>query len=342
MFNQTFHQPVIRRVAVVGSGLAGLTAAIQLAGLGHDVTVFEKSRGPGGRLAAKRVDGGSADIGAQYFTARNPDFLPFLEKFAGRDSFAPWQGRFGFQMPSGEWQPFPDETRFVGTPRMTALTRGLSAHVRLVAETRVGRLARTDQGWTVHDSAGGHLGTFDHVILTPPPAQARDILLDSHLTDLAAGLNTAVRQVLPCWAVAAHFPESPWPHHQAMRCQHPALYWAANNSSKPGRDGNGQWWVLHATPVWSECHLDTPATEVEALLTEAFRDVAGFRTGPDSVLSHRWLYARSEGGDSPGYLWFPDSGIGLAGDWLSGGRVEGAFDSACGLVAEMNAGPVTR
>ena len=47
MFNQTFHSPLIRRVAIVGSGLAGLTAAIELKGLGHDVTVFEKSRGPG-------------------------------------------------------------------------------------------------------------------------------------------------------------------------------------------------------------------------------------------------------------------------------------------------------
>jgi len=39
-----------KRVAVIGSGPAGLAAAQQLARLGHDVTVFEKDHSPGGLL----------------------------------------------------------------------------------------------------------------------------------------------------------------------------------------------------------------------------------------------------------------------------------------------------
>ncbi|WP_372998108.1 NAD(P)/FAD-dependent oxidoreductase [Marinobacter sp.] len=342
MFNQTFYPPVIRRIAIVGSGLTGLTAAIELKRHGHDVTVFEKSRGPGGRLAAKRVTGGSADVGAQYFTSRNPNFLPFLDKFAGSDSFAPWEGRFGFQTATGEWEPFPSETRFVGTPRMTAITRALSAHVRVVSETRVGTLARNDQYWALHDTAGNPLGDFDQVIITAPPAQAWDLLADSGLDELASHLDDPVTRVLPCWAVAAHFAVSPWPHHEGMRCQHPALFWVANNSSKPGRDDEGQWWVLHASPGWTEEHVDTPAEEVAERLLAAFQELTGFNAGPDEVVTHRWLYARSEGGEQPGHLWFPDDGLGLAGDWLSGGRVEGAFDSACGLVAEITGSAATQ
>lgn len=303
------------------------------------MTVFEKSRGPGGRLAAKRVPGGSADIGAQYFTSRTPGFLPFLRKFAGEQSFAPWHGRFGFQTPDGEWQPFPEEARYVGAPRMTAITRGLSAHAHVVAETRVEKLVRKDRLWSVFDTDGKHLGEFDQVIITAPPAQARDLLVASGLRDLAAFLDDPVKRVLPCWAVAAHFPVSPWPHHEGMRCQHPALFWVANNSSKPGRDDRGQWWVIHASPAWTEQHIESPAKEVAQDLLEAFREVTGFATGPDEVVTHRWLYAKSEGGEQPGHLWFPGHNIGLAGDWLSGGRVEGAFDSACSLVAELMAVP---
>ena len=337
MNNQSAQMPVIRRVAIVGSGLSGLTAGIRLQQQGHDVKVFEKSRGPGGRLAAKRVPGGSADVGAQYFTSRNPEFLPFLQEFAGDQSFAIWPGRFGFLDESGNWGNFPDEPRYVGAPRMTAITRALSGHVDVTAETRVERLERSGNQWLLVDTGGNFLGEFDQVIITAPPAQAQTLLANSQLSDLAAELEAPVQKVLPCWAVAAHFNTSPWSHHEGMRVEHPVLYWLANNSSKPGRDDDGHWWVLHANPEWTEQHVETPAERVAELMVDAFRELTGFSTEPDNLVTHRWLYARSREGDQPGHLWFADNSIGIAGDWLSGGRVEGAFDSASSLVAAMTA-----
>jgi monoamine oxidase len=57
---------VPQRVAVVGSGLAGLSAAYRLTQLGHDVTVFEARDRPGGRALTIRqafTDGLHADAG---------------------------------------------------------------------------------------------------------------------------------------------------------------------------------------------------------------------------------------------------------------------------------------
>lgn len=346
MFNETISETDVRRIAIVGSGLSGLIAAIKLKQQGHQVTVFEKSRGPGGRLAAKRVPDGSADIGAQYFTSRNPDFLPFLVEFAGTNSFSTWNGRFGFQDKEGQWQAFPDEPRYVGTPRMTAISRALSAHVTLVAETRVERLVRADKNWVLFDTSKQPLGEFDQVIITAPPAQARDIIAQSDLPELAAQLDDAVSRVLPCWAVAVRFEENPWPRHEGIRYNHPVLYWAGNNSSKPGRksggkEGSSAWWVLHASPEWTERNVDTPPEQVAKELISAFRHLTGTHVGVKDTVTHRWLYARSEGGNNPGHLWFQAQGIGLAGDWLSGGRVEGAFDSACSLVCAYTQNPVS-
>jgi glutamate synthase (NADPH/NADH) small chain len=47
---QTKPQPTGKKVAIVGSGPAGLTAAGALAGLGHDTTIFEALHKPGGVL----------------------------------------------------------------------------------------------------------------------------------------------------------------------------------------------------------------------------------------------------------------------------------------------------
>ena len=74
--------------AVVGTGIAGATVAHALAQAGLAVHVFDKARGPGGRLATRRVEwvgrhGGDAttrlDHGASGFTASNFGF----QKFAG-------------------------------------------------------------------------------------------------------------------------------------------------------------------------------------------------------------------------------------------------------------------
>ncbi len=74
-----------------------------------------------------------------------------------------------------------------------------------------------------------------------------------------------------------------------------------------------------------------------AELVKAFKELTGSDAWPDDLVPHRWLYARAEGENFPGHLWFDQLGIGLAGDWLDGGRVEGAFNSACGLVKAMEA-----
>ena len=43
------------KFALIGAGLSGIRAASLLIDLGHEVTVFEKSHGLGGRLANRRT-----------------------------------------------------------------------------------------------------------------------------------------------------------------------------------------------------------------------------------------------------------------------------------------------
>lgn len=336
MINKTNFANPIRRVAVVGSGLAGLTTAIRLAEREIEVTVFEKSRGPGGRLASKRVPGGSADVGAQYFTVRNPDFHKFLDQYAGEQSYSEWHGRLGYQTEEGRWQAFPEEPRYVGTPRMTAVSRSLSKHVDVTTETRIQSIEQNeDRLCRLFDTEGNEHGPYDAVVITAPPAQARDILLASTSSELALELDEPVRHVQPCWAVAAHFTKPPMEQFDGMRVSSDILSWVANNSSKPGREDEGQWWVLHATSAWSQQNEETDSEQVIQRMLSAFKAETGASGEPDEVVAHRWLYAKSSDNAAPGCLWFADERIGLAGDWLSGGRVEGAFNSAEALVKEM-------
>ena len=70
-----------RKVAIIGSGVAGLAAAIRLAVAGHAVVVFEKNDGPGGKLGVLEKDGFRFDTGPSLFV--QPENIWELFQLAG-------------------------------------------------------------------------------------------------------------------------------------------------------------------------------------------------------------------------------------------------------------------
>ena len=61
-------------VLIVGAGMIGLTAASELQQKGHNVIIFDKGRGAGGRLASRHIGLATFDHGAQFMTGRDPRF----------------------------------------------------------------------------------------------------------------------------------------------------------------------------------------------------------------------------------------------------------------------------
>ena len=58
------------KIAIIGAGIAGVTCAHECLKKGHDVTLFDKSRGVSGRSTTKRWDQ-IAGIGNMY--------VPYIE-----------------------------------------------------------------------------------------------------------------------------------------------------------------------------------------------------------------------------------------------------------------------
>lgn len=68
------------RVVVVGGGVAGLTAARELAVAGARVTVLERDDRLGGRVYAAPLAGGAFDVGAEAFATRGGEVEGFLSE----------------------------------------------------------------------------------------------------------------------------------------------------------------------------------------------------------------------------------------------------------------------
>ncbi len=308
-------------VAVIGAGISGLIAARTLHRQGLEVTVFEKSRGPGGRTATRRHHQHAFDHGAQYFTVRDPRFRHAVDSWRDQNVVERWDGRIAVVNQGDIKLLGRDHERFVGAPRMSAIAGHLASGLDVTYSLRIGKVQRDAQTWRLTSDEGVSLGTFGTVILAIPPAQAVPLLADApQLADRARAVS-----LLPCWAVMAVF-ETPLDlAFEAAFAEASPLSWIANNSSKPGRPGTACW-VLHASPEWSARHRETVPVEITQRLLRAFFEATALQPPkPHFIRAHRWLYSIASSPLQEGCLWDPTLRIGTCGDWCQGSRVEGAF-----------------
>lgn len=333
-------------IAVIGAGLAGLSCAQALVQAGQSVHVFDKSRGPGGRMSTRRAEDPAGlwqcDHGAQYFTARDATFRAEVARWQQAGVAALWDARLA-SFDGSTWStPETPLERFVGTPRMTSpaawLVQGLQkagerAHAQW--QTTVQRLEQQAAGWAITSAEHGmHTQRYSAVLLAVPAPQAVPLLQPVAAAGTAVAASARMRG---SWAVMVSCPAPvPLPWDGAFINAGP-LRWVARDSSKPGRTAppGTETWLLHASPEWSEVHIEDGAEAVTATLLTAFAALGGPAADQVQATAHRWRYADTESPLTQGQWWDSATGVGMCGDWLSGGKVEGAWLSGQSLAQQV-------
>lgn len=312
------------RIAIIGAGVAGLTAALRLRAVGYNPIVFEKSRGIGGRVATRRVgDDLTFDHGAQYLTARSDAFISIIEDAVGRGAAARWRPRASG--PDGGDAP----EFFVGAPTMNAFLKAAvaDAGIDVRLKTELASVKPDSGAWRISDNDGHVNAEFDAVICTAPPPQARALYAAD--PDLVAQIDRV--RVRPCWTLMAHFGTEIDAGFDTWRDSDGDIVWLARNNTKPGRPRSGDQWVAQAGPGWSEAHLEWDREDVAAILLSKVMPMIGQSVPPQYGAAHRWRYALT---DVPLGKPFAASSTGLAllgGDWALGARIECAFESGLAM-----------
>ena len=338
-----------KKIAIIGAGMAGISCARHLAQAGHHVTVLEKSRGVGGRMATRDTPFGTFDHGAQYFTVRDPRFEQALQTDPAL--CRPWSANavqvLNAQGIAEESPPRPREPHWVATPGMNALLRAWAAPLtqanNLVLQTRVNAIepdALNKNQWQLRttgaeDSTHVYSG-FDAVVVAIPSPQAQTLLATA---PQASQMLEKIAQVTvaPSWTLMLAFPQAMQPKLQtlgpqwnAARSTHHRIAWLARENSKPGR-GAIERWTVQASAEWSQEHINDDDVRVQAKLAKAFAEVTGIHAEPAHTDLHRWLYAKTVQPLGRSHVWDAATGIGVCGDWCLGSRVENAFVSGLEL-----------
>ena len=320
-------------LAVVGAGVSGLVVARTLQNTGASVTLFDKGRQVAGRMSTRRTEVAlTFDHGAQYFTVRDPLFESEISSWIEKGIVSDWKGKIG-ALCNGHFKPsIQTQNRFVGVPGMNQLCSCLAEDLSLHSNIVVSEAKRVGEAWQLTDQQANSLGEFDVMIVSTPAPQAAKLL--ETVPDLQ--LRAASIRMSPCWAVMLAFTDTLALDSDGAFVEDSPLSWIACNSSKPGRSTLPETWVLHASPDWSEQHLEDSADSVlEDLIAAFWQATQTASRQPIYSRAHRWRFSLPAEPLEEPFLLNEQMRIAACGDWCGGPRVEGAFLSGAKLAERL-------
>lgn len=308
---------------IIGAGISGLLCGRKLQAAGHSVRILEKGRGLGGRMATRRMGGARLDHGAQFFTAREPEFQSLVEECLAAGVIREW-----FTHSCEDTSP-AGHPRYCGINGMTDLPKYLAAELEVCRSEQVAELARDAGRWIVRTQAGSTYAARQLVITAPLP-QALNLLDTSGLnyagSDRAA--LSAVRYHRGLATLAILDGPSGLPNRGACKLDAAPLSWIGDNTQK-GISPEVHAVTLHADPEFAAAHWDSPDDVRGPLMLAAAAPHLKARVLEYNC--HRWGFTQPI--NPWPELYYRNAGLQLtlAGDSFGGPRIEGAARS--GLAA---------
>lgn len=333
-------------VAILGAGSSGLAAAHVLQDAGYRVTLFEKSRGVGGRAATRRRDGFIYDHGAQYIKGNNPLVTQRFRTPDLIDIDKPvWI--FDVQGHIAEGDPQQNtEPKWGYRSGLTALAKQMVQGLDIRLETYIGRIEQLAAGWRLFDVSGQVQGKFEQLLITIPASQAVELIEASRLN---AHLSEEIRTYLhaarynPLLSVMLGYrprPESR-PYYALVNTDKAHaiswLAWEHEKSLERVPEGAGLL-IAQMAPHYSR---DSQQTAQEEIVRDVAQRVADLIDEPlpeplftDIQYWHYALPAEKADADHLNALTLP-IGLAFCGDGFVGGRVHLALEHGTKVAQQL-------
>jgi len=322
----------MKKIAVIGAGLSGLTFASRL-NEKAEITIFEKSRGIGGRMATRYSEHYEFDHGAQYFTAKGMAFQEFLEPYLERGIVKNWNPNLVTLSKEGVKERISNHPSYVASPKMNALAKEIAGEINLIGNTHIEKVIGEAGAWELIDKEGSNHGIFDYVIFAIPSHQV-EALAPVHFEHLGQ-----IKQVKmdACFSLMLGFEKSLEVGFDGAFVEGSPIGWISVNSSKPERP-QGFSMMVQSHNQWAEMHVNEDKDKVQAMLLEEAADLLNQDlSGAEHQVLHRWLYASTSAAAGQSFLFDENNQLACIGDWCIKGRVEAAFDSGNLLAQKMSA-----
>ncbi len=308
-------------IAIIGAGLSSATLCQNLGALGT-LTIFEKSRGIGGRMATRQGVDAAWDHGAPCFIARDSGFKQFLQPFLKDQTLTEWHPKMttlGLNQKPYKRTWF--EPHYVGQPTMNHWLKPLFAGHAVETQCDIQSIYGAPGKWYLASVDGVH-GPFDWVLSSAPLTQTQALFADFNFDLTAryqAGFTLLCQMTFsPSWDRAV--------------CQDAVVAELILSGRRPGRH-HPNTLVVHAQDQWASEQIASEPAMVEQTLRRAAETL--LNTDFDSAKLHRWRFASVIEPAASTHWLQPTLQLGACGDWGGTQGAESAFISARALAAAL-------
>mgnify|MGYP006273289849 CR=1 FL=1 len=318
MANLSVTNPSDLGVLVVGAGLSGLTLARRLMADSVKVTVFEKSRGVGGRLATRRGSGCLWDHG---ITSLDPAEIP-------PENYLDWKNL-------GVLSPRKDNPKlsWICCEGMTQLPKALEKGLDCLRHTKIDliRIGPGGKVWMIRDESGGwHYG---HTLVLAIPAPQALVLLDGSFPHQMVSLKESLLRIQyrPTLTLLAKINRRKYA--QLNLKPEGAIETIVENGEKGLKDSEGAL-TIHMNEKFSRKHFESNEAEILAEVTTLFKKK--YKIEFTSVELKKWRYSQVIQALEESYATAKlTSPLYVIGDGFCGGGIKGALLSANALADKI-------
>ncbi|UCF64176.1 MAG: FAD-dependent oxidoreductase [bacterium] len=301
---------------IIGSGISGLMAGRILREAGLSVTLLDKGRGSGGRLASRRVGEneyptGIVDYGAPSFSARSSLMQTIARQWEKDRIIKKWN--------TGPHNEEPQT--YIGLTGMRSIAIHLTSPLHIIQSEKVTNLQQ-NSSWIVTTEKGDYYQSAA-LLLTPPVPQSLMLLHESRISISREALNQ-LHQVKydRCLALFGLLdrPSKITPL-GAFQGPDESIIWIADHQKRG--ISPVPTFTAHFNSVFSHKNWDTPAAEFISQVSPVIAEKLGSQLMTTNL--HRWKFANARR-TYPGLFFLQKKPLPLvlAGDGFGTGGIEGA------------------
>lgn len=329
-------------IGIIGASISGLIAGKRLALAGHDVTVIEKNRSLGGRLATVNLDGMNLDYGISHFESKTKTFQTFVNELMDEGNAKIWTEEFSLHDGENFYEVDPNanaEKHYMSPDGMQSIARDLRRWVDVKSQEKAGGLTyigpdrRKKRSWMINLT---DISVFecDAVIIATPAVEAYGVLQTSQNRTPARRIIRVIDEIRydRCFSLAATFDQDV-PDWKGIVCENSPLKWIGNESSKHNESDQTGLLIQSNTEFFREHESADDEDVIALMLEEAAKIVGPWIHDPKSTYLHRWKYFKTRNPIDEFFmeLEMEDAPLALIGDYLGGNSLENAFVSGYNL-----------